>query len=78
MEDVPSVPRVRQEYLATVESDEELAAIRQCTHTGRPLGTPEFIHSLGRATQRDLAARKGGRPGKPMCDPSQTVLTFHQ
>ena len=65
-----------QEYLATGESEEEVAAIRRCTHTGRPFGSPEFIQALERSTHRELAAKKGGRPAKSTCDPDQEVLTF--
>ena len=53
-----------KEYLASGESSDELAAIRQCTHTGRPLGTQEFVSSLEEATLRRLARQKGGRPVK--------------
>jgi hypothetical protein len=34
------------EYLGRKGSDDDAVAIRQCTHTGRPLGTPEFIKAL--------------------------------
>jgi hypothetical protein len=33
-------------YLAAGESESRLAVIRQRTHTGRPLGSAEFIHSM--------------------------------
>jgi putative transposase len=51
-----------REYLADGEKESEIAAIRKCTHTGRPLGTPEFLRSLEQATQRLLVPQKGGRP----------------
>jgi putative transposase len=41
------------------ESDE---AIRKSTHSGRPLGSAEFVERLGRETGRRLVALKGGRP----------------
>ena len=44
-----------RDYLAGGESKTAVSAIRHCTHTGRPLGTPEFVHSLERATQRRLS-----------------------
>jgi len=49
--------------LAGGETEEELSAIRRCTHTGRPLGSAEFVQSLDRATLRRLLPQKGGRPG---------------
>jgi hypothetical protein len=33
-------------YLTLGETELDIAQIRQCTHTGRPLGTEEFIVSL--------------------------------
>lgn len=65
-----------REYLAQGESEEDVTAVRRCTHTGRPLGTPEFLRSLEQATLRPLAARKGGRPGKSAQNQVQQVLTF--
>jgi len=52
-----------REYLAMQTSEAEHTAIRQCTHTGRPLGTPEFIAALEERMRRRLAPKKGGRPG---------------
>ena len=49
-------------YLAAGEPTSDLAAIRQCTHTGRPLGGEDFVHSLEVALQRCLLPQKGGRP----------------
>jgi putative transposase len=64
------------EYLAAGESQAEVSALRQCTHTGRPLGTIEFVAALEQTTLRRLAPRKGGRPPKPAPDPRQHNLTF--
>jgi hypothetical protein len=63
-------------YLAAGETQSELAAIRHCTYTGRPLGTTEFIRELEQKTQRPLAAQKGGRPRLPNKDARQSKLTF--
>ena len=63
-------------YLAARESPAEVRALRQCTHTGRPLGTSEFVAALEQTTSRRLAARKGGRPKKPTADPRQDSLAF--
>jgi putative transposase len=67
-----------REYLAAGESEADLATLRQCTHTGRPLGSPEFIEALEKSMHRHLAPQKGGRPEKPIADARQTSLTFKQ
>jgi putative transposase len=58
-------------FLATGETESELTTIRQCTHTGRPLGTREFIGSLEREMHRYLAAQKRGRPRKVAAEEKQ-------
>jgi REP-associated tyrosine transposase len=67
-----------REYLLDGETQAEVAAIRQCTHSGRPLGAPEFVHALEQATQRRLAPQQGGRPGNAMDSLAQTVLAFEK
>jgi len=57
-------------------SDAEHTAIRQCTHTGRPLGTPEFIAALEERMQRKLTPKKGGRPETSREDRNQSELDF--
>ena len=49
-------------YLKCGASDSETAALRQSTHTGRPLGSDEFVKELEEKMGRQLAPRKGGRP----------------
>ena len=51
-------------FLQQGETEAELRAIRRATHTGRPLGTAEFVRKLESRTQRRLAPQKGGRPRK--------------
>lgn len=63
-------------YLAAGETETELASIRQCTHTGRPLGTKEFVHALEDTMERRLVPQKGGRPAKPRPDARQADLHF--
>ncbi len=63
-------------FLATGETESELATIRQCTHTGRPLGTREFIGSLEREMHRTLAAQRRGRPRKVAAEEKQCTLMF--
>src|SRR5215813_4221126 len=65
-----------RDFLSAGETESELAAIRQCTHTGRPLGTKEFVKELEEMTRRQLAPRKGGRRAKLVTDPRQEPLEF--
>ena len=51
-----------RQFLDQKTADSELESLRQCTHTGRPLGAPEFVERLERATHRQLKPAKGGRP----------------
>lgn len=59
-------------FLATGETESELMMIRQSTHTGRPLGTREFIGSLEHEMHRKLdrakarTAKKGRSRGNAM------------
>jgi putative transposase len=63
------------QYL-TGETPADRMALRHCTHTGRPLGTAEFVAVLEQSTLRRLAPRKGGRPKKPSPDSRQHGLVF--
>ena len=51
-----------QQFLQQGETEAELRALRQCTHSGRPLGPAEFTEALELQTHRRLAPSKGGRP----------------
>ena len=62
-------------FLAQSESATELAALRRFTHTGRPLGSPEFVTGLEASMLRPLAPRKNGRPKKAVPDLRQLSLT---
>ena len=46
------------------ESEAAVAALRRFTHTGRPLGSKDFVGGLEKSTRRHLAPRPGGRPRK--------------
>ncbi len=61
-------------FLAARSLPEQLNALRRCTHTGRPLGEPEFVSALEQQMLRTLAPRKGGRPKKP--EPDVRQLSF--
>jgi len=65
-----------REYLACGEEDAELRAIRKCTHTGRPLGSREFVRALEQATSRRLEPQKGGRPRNGSPHQDQKELPF--
>ena len=67
-----------KEFLAAGESESDRKALRDCTHTGRPLGTEEFIHELEEATKRPLSPRKGGRPAKLQAEKRQGELFLEQ
>ncbi len=64
-------------FLGQADSPADVRALRRSTHTGRPLGTDEFVTALEQQVARPLAPRKGGRPRKPAVvsrQPSFTVL----
>ena len=63
-------------FLDCAVAGDDCAALRQSTHTGRPLGSPEFVTSLEERMQRILTARKGGRPKASVTDSHQSRLTF--
>ncbi len=64
------------DFLAAEESPTDLRELRRSTHTGRPLGTPEFVEALEKSSLRPLAARKAGRRARPGGDTLQAGLTF--
>jgi putative transposase len=61
-------------FLADAEPAADVTALRHSTHTGRPLGSPDFVAALEKLTSRPLAPRKGGRPKKPAADSRQNSL----
>ncbi len=66
-----------REHLLQERRRQSWPLIRQCTHTGRPLGTQEFVHALKNATERCRSVpQKGGRPAKPRPDARQADLHF--
>jgi putative transposase len=60
-----------QRFLADAESVAEVSALRRCTHTGRPLGSAEFMAALEQKMSRPLIPRKGGRRKKSASDSRQ-------
>lgn len=65
-----------RKYLSCGEPEDEIAAIRQSTHTGRPVGAEAFVDSLEQATHRRLSSERGGRPRNRAVDSNQSVLSF--
>ena len=65
-----------RQYLAAGEMESELTEIRRCTHTGRPLGSAEFVQALEASMKRRLAPQKGGHPHKTGFDARQSELAF--
>jgi putative transposase len=63
-------------FLWKRESVAELSELRQATHTGRPLGSAEFVAALEHSTLRLLAPARGGRPRKSPRDPRQFSFTL--
>ena len=63
-------------FLAVGEAESELTAIRNCTYTGRPLGTTEFIRSIEDKTNRCLTVQKRGRPRKTTTDQRQINMVL--
>ena len=63
-------------YLSEPGAEADAEAIRQCTHTGRPLGTEEFVKTLEQTVGRVLAPQKGGRPKQLPANGSQELFSF--
>jgi putative transposase len=69
-------PRSWRNHLSSGDTCETDDMIRRCTHTGRPLGAPEFVKQLEHSLQRRLAPAKGGRPQREKADLRQTAIAF--
>jgi len=63
-----------QDLIDDAELATDVSALRHSTHTGRPLGSQDFVEALEELTARQLAPRKGGRPKKPAADCTQDNL----
>jgi putative transposase len=64
------------DYLDAGETESKLAAIRHNTHTGRPLGSPDFTRALEKDTRRRLALQKPGPKKKTHPGESQGTFSF--
>jgi hypothetical protein len=65
-----------KQYLAEPGAEEDVEVIRQCTDTGRPLGTEEFVKTLEKTLGRVLTPQPGGRPPKRTDDSDQELFSF--
>jgi|SRR5581483_10377515 len=63
-------------FLAAAESLVEVCELRRSTHTGRPLGTAEFVAALEQSTSRHLSLRKAGRKKKSADEASQLKVSL--
>jgi REP-associated tyrosine transposase len=63
-----------KEFLWATQEHSALTAIRTSTHTGRPLGSADFVRTLERSTQRLLAPQKRGRRPKAIAESRQDSL----
>ena len=71
-------PQAWREFLAETVPTEQTAAIRQSTHTGRPLGSPGFVRGLEITLRRRLSPDRGGRPPKEGVPLAQQAFSFGQ
>jgi len=69
-------PEEWAEFLAAGESASAARELRRATHTGRPLGPPEFVAAVGKSTQRRLATRKAGRRKRSTVDGAQLSVSL--
>lgn len=63
-----------REFVGQAEAEQEIEPLRTNTHTGRPLGGPDFVKGLEETLQRSLAPQKGGRRRKREEEPGQVAL----
>ena len=63
-------------YVGEAESESEMRELRQNTHTGRPLGSRDFVGEIEEATHRRLVPSKGGRPPRRKAAGEQVGMDF--
>ncbi len=71
-------PQAWRDFLTETVPVEQTAAIRENTHTGRPLGSPSFVRNLEITLRRRLTPDKGGRPPKEGLSVAQQAFSFKQ
>jgi putative transposase len=65
-----------RQFLKQADAARDVAPLRANTHTGRPLGSAEFVRGLENVLHRGLAPRKGGRPRKRTIELDQGALAL--
>jgi putative transposase len=65
-------------FLDAGESPAKLVAIRHSTHTGRPLGSADFLCAVEKQTKRSLVLQKPGPQPKPMQARSQGTFSIER
>lgn len=65
-----------RDYLRAGQTELDIMAVRHCTHTGRPLGSDEFVRELEERTKRALAPQKGGRAAATEKNKGQEEFAF--
>ena len=65
-----------RQYLAAGEMESKLTEIRRCTHTGRPLGSAEFVQALEGTMKPAAGTTKGRTPsqGRFGCETSELAF----
>jgi putative transposase len=65
-----------RKFLEQADAARDVETLRANTHSGRPLGSAEFVKGLEKALHRALVPRKGGRTRNREREPDQWALTF--
>jgi putative transposase len=63
-------------FLHRGETETERVAIRRSTHTGRPLGSSEFVDRLEQTMQRKLRPERAGRRARPREQKAEATLVL--
>jgi hypothetical protein len=63
-------------YLNRAQDESNLVALRDCTYSGRPLGSADFTRGLEKEADRPLTPQKRGPKRKPEPSAQQTFLSF--
>ena len=65
-----------QRFLGEREEPSDIAELRRCTFSGRPLGSAAFLEALENKTGRKLAPKKPAKLEMPATDQRQAKLEF--
>lgn len=67
-------PASWHEFVGQAGAEQEMESLRANTHTGRPLGSTDFVKELEQTLRRTLMPQKGGRPRRHVEERAQTTL----